>query len=102
MILVNPNQDPFAVYRQRVVRSDAQLVDALRTGDEAAFRILVGEWHASLLRVAQIFVPSRAVAEEVVQETWHRRRDHPRRPLARGRGRAARGLPHLDDRLSGG
>ena len=53
-------------------RSDAQLVDALRAGDEETFRVVVREWHASLLRVAQIFVPSRAVAEEVVQETWLR------------------------------
>lgn len=30
------------------------------------------EWNASLLRVARIFVPSRSVAEEVVQETWVR------------------------------
>ena len=34
--------------------------------------MLVREWNASLLRVAQIFVPSRAIAEEVVQETWLR------------------------------
>ena len=34
--------------------------------------MLVREWHAPLLRVAQIFVPSRAIAEEVVQETWLR------------------------------
>jgi len=39
---------------------------------EATFTRLVREWHPSLLRVAQIFVPSRAVAEEVVQETWLR------------------------------
>jgi RNA polymerase sigma-70 factor (ECF subfamily) len=32
----------------------------------------VRDWHSSLLRVAQILVPSRAVAEEVVQETWLR------------------------------
>ena len=51
---------------------DAQLVAALRAGNEEAFRKLVREWHSSLLRVAQIFVPSRAVAEEVVQETWLR------------------------------
>jgi RNA polymerase sigma-70 factor (ECF subfamily) len=55
-----------------VERSDAQLVEALRAGDEETFRVLVREWHASLLRVAQIFVPSRAIAEEVVQETWLR------------------------------
>jgi RNA polymerase sigma-70 factor (ECF subfamily) len=53
-------------------RPDAQLVDALRAGDEEAFRDVVREWHAPLLRVAQIFVPSRAVGEEVVQETWVR------------------------------
>jgi RNA polymerase sigma-70 factor (ECF subfamily) len=53
-------------------RSDAQLVEALRAGDEETFRVLVREWHAPLLRVAQIFVPSRAIAEEVVQETWLR------------------------------
>jgi RNA polymerase sigma-70 factor (ECF subfamily) len=55
-----------------VERTDAQLVAALRAGDEEAFRMLVREWHGSLLRVAQIFVPSRAVAEEVVQEAWLR------------------------------
>ena len=52
--------------------ADAALVRALRAGDEDAFRRVVREWNASLLRVAQIFVPSRAVAEEVVQETWLR------------------------------
>jgi RNA polymerase sigma-70 factor (ECF subfamily) len=52
--------------------SDERILAALRAGDEEAFRKLVREWHSSLLRVAQIFVPSRAVAEEVVQETWLR------------------------------
>ncbi len=55
-----------------MLRSDAELVAALRAGDEDAFRELVREWHAPLLRVARIFTPSRAVAEEVVQETWLR------------------------------
>jgi RNA polymerase sigma-70 factor (ECF subfamily) len=49
---------------------DARLVNALRAGDEAVFADLVRRYNASLLRVAQIYVPSRAVAEEVVQETW--------------------------------
>jgi RNA polymerase sigma-70 factor (ECF subfamily) len=53
-------------------RSDGQLVEALRAGDEQTFRVLVREWHAPLLRVARIFVPSQAIAEEVVQETWLR------------------------------
>lgn len=51
-------------------REDAHVVEALRRGDEAAFAGLVREYHSSLLRVALIYVASRAVAEEVVQETW--------------------------------
>jgi RNA polymerase sigma-70 factor, ECF subfamily len=49
---------------------DQQLVEALQAGDERVFEQLTREYHASLLRVAQIYVTSRAVAEEVVQETW--------------------------------
>jgi RNA polymerase sigma-70 factor (ECF subfamily) len=49
---------------------EGQLVRALQDGDEEAFAALAREYHASLLRVAQIYVSSRAVAEEVVQETW--------------------------------
>jgi RNA polymerase sigma-70 factor (ECF subfamily) len=49
---------------------DRQLVEALRAGDERVFEQLTRDYHASLLRVAQIYVTSRAVAEEVVQETW--------------------------------
>ena len=45
-------------------------LEALRAGDEAAFMALVERYNPSLLRVAQIYVSSRAVAEEVVQETW--------------------------------
>lgn len=49
---------------------DAELVTRLRAGDEDAFRFLVERYHSSLLRLAQTMVPSRAVAEEVVQDTW--------------------------------
>jgi RNA polymerase sigma-70 factor, ECF subfamily len=49
---------------------DVQVVRALRERDEAAFATLAREHHSSLLRVAQVYVSSRAVAEEVVQETW--------------------------------
>lgn len=59
-------------YGRAVDAADAKLVAALRAGDEDAFRRIVVDWHPMLLRVAQIFVPSRAVAEEVVQEAWLR------------------------------
>jgi len=49
---------------------DARLVDALRAGDEAVFTMLVEEWSPAMLRVARIYVPTRAIAEDVVQDTW--------------------------------
>lgn len=51
-------------------QDDHRLIEALRNGDEATFASLLKRYHASLLRLAMAFVPSRAVAEEVVQETW--------------------------------
>jgi RNA polymerase sigma-70 factor (ECF subfamily) len=50
--------------------SEQALVEALRRGDEAAFMRLVDAYGATLLRVARMYVPTAAVAEEVVQETW--------------------------------
>jgi len=50
--------------------SDAGLVRALREGDEAAFAELVDRYSPSMLRLAMMYVSSRAVAEEVVQEAW--------------------------------
>ncbi|MCK9893043.1 sigma-70 family RNA polymerase sigma factor [Frankia sp. AgB32] len=50
--------------------ADAGLVQALRGGDEAAFAALVARMTPAMLAVAAEHVPSRAVAEEVVQETW--------------------------------
>ena len=49
---------------------DMRLVGSLLDGDESAFAALVDGYSPSMLRVAQVFVSSRAVAEEVVQETW--------------------------------
>ncbi len=56
---------------QTLVRdSDAELIDRLRHGDEAAFVWLIDTYSAPLLRLAVTFVQDGAVAEEVVQETW--------------------------------
>jgi RNA polymerase sigma-70 factor, ECF subfamily len=46
------------------------LLAALRAGDEAAFAALVDRYSASMIRVAQGYCRSRAVADEVVQEAW--------------------------------
>lgn len=46
------------------------LLDALRSGDEGAFLSLVTMHYAAMLRLAQMYVGTRAVAEEVIQETW--------------------------------
>lgn len=49
---------------------ESTLIAALRRGDQDAFAQLFDKHTPALLRVARDFVPSRAVAEEVVQETW--------------------------------
>jgi RNA polymerase sigma-70 factor (ECF subfamily) len=49
---------------------EARLVDGLRAGDERAFAVLVDLHAPAMLRVARGYVPSREIAEEVVQEAW--------------------------------
>jgi RNA polymerase sigma-70 factor, ECF subfamily len=46
------------------------VIDALRRGDEGAFARLVDQYQASLRRVARLYIADRAVADEVVQDTW--------------------------------
>lgn len=50
--------------------SDHDLVARLRAGDEAAFAEAIHCYQPRLLRLAQATVGSRAVAEEVCQDTW--------------------------------
>jgi RNA polymerase sigma-70 factor (ECF subfamily) len=52
------------------VESDAELLERLRAGDEAAFVTLVARYQRPMLRLARTMVPSPAVAEETVQDTW--------------------------------
>jgi len=47
-----------------------QELDALRRGDPAVFAALVRRLHPSMVRLATSYVSSRAVAEEVAQDTW--------------------------------
>jgi RNA polymerase sigma-70 factor, ECF subfamily len=45
-------------------------LNALKAGDENAFTALVQRHHGSLIRLAMGYVNDRAIAEDVVQETW--------------------------------
>jgi len=45
-------------------------ITALRRGDADAFAALVDRHSPAMIRVAMAYVPSRAAAEEAVQETW--------------------------------
>lgn len=49
---------------------DAEIVAALKRGDQSVFAELVDAYSPGLMRVARMYVRDRAVAEEVVQETW--------------------------------
>lgn len=49
---------------------DAGLIGRLRAGDEDAFVVLAEKYRPVMLSVALGYVPNRAVAEEVVQDTW--------------------------------
>ena len=49
---------------------DEPIVLALRSRDDSVFVDLIQRYQRPLLRLAQTFVPSEAVAEEVVQDTW--------------------------------
>ena len=53
-----------------VVGDDGALVAALQAGDEDAFTALVRRYQPALLGLAQATVGSRAVAQEVTQDTW--------------------------------
>jgi RNA polymerase sigma-70 factor (ECF subfamily) len=50
--------------------ADDRLIEALRDGDEASFELLVEQYHGPMVRMARMYVPSREVAEDVVQQTW--------------------------------
>ncbi len=49
---------------------DEPLVAALSRGDAEAFATLVDRHSPAMIRVAMAYVPTRAAAEEAVQETW--------------------------------
>lgn len=54
----------------RAVEPDVEMLARLRDGDEGAFVTMVERYQQPMLRLARCFVPSQAVAEEAVQDTW--------------------------------
>ena len=54
----------------RSVEPDIEQLRRLRDGDEDAFVMLVARYHQPMLRLARTMVSSKAVAEEIVQDTW--------------------------------
>ena len=59
-----------AMAHGRAGPSDAQIVAALRAGDEPTFRELFERNYPMMKRVARGYVASDAVADEIVQDTW--------------------------------
>jgi len=53
-----------------IVMGDADLIDALRQGQEDVFASLVDRYHAHLVRTATKYVRDPVAAEDVVQDTW--------------------------------
>jgi len=55
----------------RVVRQPVDPdLDALKSGDEAAFEALIGRYHGPMMRLAMSYLRDRGAAEDAVQETW--------------------------------
>jgi RNA polymerase sigma-70 factor (ECF subfamily) len=51
-------------------QEDLRLVAQLHAGDQDAFMMLVERLQPAMLRIARMYVSSRAIAEEVVQDAW--------------------------------
>lgn len=69
--------DPGAPTTRSPASADERaLLDRLRAGDRSAFAALVAHHGGALLRFATTFVRDRALAEEIVQDTWLAALDH--------------------------
>ena len=66
MAAIFPSSNP----PTRMILDEAAVIKGLQEGDEAVFEKVVERYSGSLLRLALAYVSTRAVAEEVVQETW--------------------------------
>src|SRR5512145_666796 len=65
-----PGHIPAPRSPHRYTSSEADELSRLRQGNQATFAELVRRLHPTMVRVASGYVSSRAVAEEVAQDTW--------------------------------
>ena len=61
---------PTATREPATLAAEQELIDALRSQDDTAYRMLVRRYIPLMLRVARQYVPNQAIAEEVVQDSW--------------------------------
>ena len=61
---------PNPISPEAAASEETELLERLRAGDEQAFESLVARHYGTMLAVAQTYVRTRSVAEEVVQEAW--------------------------------
>jgi RNA polymerase sigma-70 factor, ECF subfamily len=70
MLVAQHSRDNATMSNLAAPIEDAHMIERLRRGDESAFVALIERYNGALQRLAMLYVPSHAVAEEVVQETW--------------------------------
>jgi RNA polymerase sigma-70 factor (ECF subfamily) len=55
---------------QTTADPDAEVLERLRNGDDAAFAELVDRWSPAMLRIARAYVSNPQSAEDAVQDAW--------------------------------
>ena len=64
-----PDRGETTLPKASVTKQDP-LIQKLREGDEETYAVLIAQYYSTMVRVALQYVPTQAIAEEVVQETW--------------------------------
>lgn len=67
-VIEHPDRQTMSTQPER--DDEQELLQRLRTGDEAAFAAIVDAWSPMMLHMARRYVADQAAAEDVVQETW--------------------------------
>ncbi len=70
IVIVQQNIAEIKVNDAVASTGELHFIEMLRNGNEDAFVSLIERYHTTMLRLAMIYIPEYAVAEEVVQEAW--------------------------------